>query len=367
MHIPISKFYGAQTARSILNFPINDPGERMPKQIIKAYGVIKKAAAMANQEHGLSEMLAELIIAATEPVISGEYYEQHFPLSIWQTGAGTHTNMNVNEVISNRAIQIAGGQLGSKVPVHPNEHVNMSQSSNDTFPTAAHIAVALEIQNRLKPALIHLRAELRRKQDQYGSVIKIGRTHLMDAVPMTVGQEFSAYIQQITYGLERLQACMPRIYELCIGGTVIGTGLNTRKGFDLHCVARISDITGLPFVVAHNKFETLATCDALVEVSGVLNTIAVSLMKIANDLRFMGSGPRCGLQEIILPNNEPGSSVMPGKANPTQCEAITMIAAQVMGNHVAVTIGGSNGHFELNVFKPMIVANVLRSINLLSK
>ena len=365
--VPSEKYYGAQTVRSLTNFPIGDAGsERMPLAVIQAMGVLKKAAAEVNREFGLPPEVADAVSRAADEVISGSLYDQHFPLVIWQTGSGTQTNMNTNEVISNRAIQLLGGEMGSKTPVHPNDHVNMSQSSNDTFPTAMHIAVASQINNLLIPALETLRDGLGRKAEEFSEIIKIGRTHCQDATPLTLGQEFSGYLTQVSHGLERLRASLPRVYMLAIGGTAVGTGLNTRRGWAEKVSAKISEITGLPFVSAPNKFEALAAHDALVEVSGALNVVAVSIMKIANDLRFLGSGPRCGLGELSLPENEPGSSIMPGKVNPTQCEAITMVAAQVMGNHVTVTVGGSNGHFELNVFKPVMVANVLRSIRLLA-
>lgn len=336
------------------------------KPVIQAMGILKKAAAEVNKEFGLDAKVAEAISKAADDVISGRLYdEKHFPLVIWQTGSGTQSNMNVNEVISNRAIEILGGKLGSKDPVHPNDHVNKSQSSNDTFPTAIHISVALELNNNLKPAIQILHDALDAKSKEFADIIKIGRTHTMDAVPLTLGQEFSGYAQQLKYALERIDACLPRVYQLALGGTAVGTGLNTRIGFAEKCAEKIAQLTKLPFVSAPNKFEALASRDAMVEVSGCLNTIAVSLMKIGNDIRFLGSGPRCGLGELSLPENEPGSSIMPGKVNPTQCESLTMVASQIMGNHVAVTIGGSNGHFELNVFKPLIVSNVLRSIRLL--
>ena len=367
VNVPREKYYGAQTVRSLANFPIGDSvSERMPLPIIQAMGVLKKAAAEVNREFGLQAEIADAISRAADEVISGSLYEQHFPLVIWQTGSGTQTNMNTNEVISNRAIELLGGVMGSKSPVHPNDHVNMSQSSNDTFPTAMHIAVATELHNSLIPALETLRDGLERKAEEFSDIIKIGRTHTQDATPLTLGQEFSGYLSQLRHGLDRVRAGLPRIFMLAIGGTAVGTGLNTRPGWAEKMAARISQLTGLPFISAPNKFEALAAHDALVEVSGALNVVAVSIMKIANDLRFLGSGPRCGLGELSLPENEPGSSIMPGKVNPTQCEAITMVAAQVMGNHVAVTIGGSNGHFELNVFKPLMVANVLRSIRLLA-
>ncbi|XP_049795532.1 fumarate hydratase, mitochondrial-like [Schistocerca nitens] len=366
LQVPADKYYGAQTLRSVMNFPIGGETERMPKPVIVAMGILKKAAAIVNKEYGLDPKIADAIAKAADEVISGELYDQHFPLVIWQTGSGTQSNMNTNEVISNRAIELLGGVLGSKNPVHPNDHVNKSQSSNDTFPTAMHIAVATEINKSLIPALEVLHKALDNKAKEFEDIIKIGRTHLMDAVPLTLGQEFSGYVTQLANSIDRVKATLPRLYQLALGGTAVGTGLNTRIGFAEKCAAKISELTCLPFVTAPNKFEALAAHDALVEVSGALNVVACSIMKIANDIRFLASGPRCGLGEISLPENEPGSSIMPGKVNPTQCEAITMVAAQVMGNHVAVTVGGSNGHFELNVFKPMMVANVLRSIRLLA-
>ncbi|KAF5287083.1 hypothetical protein FQA39_LY16068 [Lamprigera yunnana] len=329
-------------------------------------GTLKKACAIVNKEFGLKPELADAICKAADEVISGKLYHEHFPLVIWQTGSGTQTNMNTNEVISNRAIELLGGKIGSKTPVHPNDHVNKGQSSNDTFPTAMHIAVGVEINCDLLPKLQKLHDALHCKAEEFKDIIKIGRTHTQDAVPLTLGQEFSGYVQQIRFGIDRISDSLPRLYMLAIGGTAVGTGLNTKKGFAEKCAQAIADLTGLPFTSAPNKFEALAAHDALVEVSGALNVVAVSLMKIANDIRFLASGPRCGLGELELPENEPGSSIMPGKVNPTQCEAVTMIAAQVMGNHVAATIGGSNGHFELNVFKPMIAANVLRSIKLIA-
>jgi len=366
LDVPNDKYYGAQTVRSMMNFPIGDEFERMPYAVITAMGILKKAAAIVNKEYGLKPEIADAIVKAADEVISGKLYNDHFPLVIWQTGSGTQTNMNTNEVISNRAIEIMGGKLGSKEPVHPNDHVNKSQSSNDTYPTAMHIATAMEINRILLPSLKMLHDSLEKKSCEFQKIIKIGRTHTQDAVPLTLGQEFSGYVTQIKFGMDRICATLPRLYMLALGGTAVGTGLNTRKGFAEKCAKKISELTCLPFVTAPNKFEALAAHDALVEVSGALNVVAVSIMKIANDIRFLASGPRSGLGELSLPENEPGSSIMPGKVNPTQCEAITMVAAQVMGNHVAITIGGSNGHFELNVFKPMMVANVLRSIRLLA-
>ncbi|CAD5221684.1 unnamed protein product [Bursaphelenchus xylophilus] len=365
LNVPADKYYGAQTARSMMNFKIGGPEERMPLPVIHAFGYLKKAAAIVNKEFGLDQKVSEAITQAADDVISGKL-DDHFPLVIWQTGSGTQSNMNVNEVISNRAIEILGGELGSKTPVHPNDHVNKSQSSNDTYPTAMHVAVALEINRRLLPALQKLHNALDAKAKEFDPIIKIGRTHTQDATPLTLGQEFSAYVQQIKNGIARVEGTLPRLYELAAGGTAVGTGLNTRIGFAEKVASTLKDLTGIPFVTAPNKFEALAAHDALVEVHGALNVVAVSLMKIANDIRFLGSGPRCGLGELSLPENEPGSSIMPGKVNPTQCEALTMIAAQVFGNQVAVTVGGSNGHFELNVFKPLMVRNVLQSIRLIA-
>ncbi|XGW18611.1 hypothetical protein V3C99_002878 [Haemonchus contortus] len=365
LEVPADRYYGAQTARSQMNFRIGGPEERMPLPVVHAFGILKKAAAMVNTEYGLDQKIADAICKAADEVTEGKL-DGHFPLVTWQTGSGTQSNMNVNEVISNRAIEMLGGQLGSKKPVHPNDHVNMSQSSNDTFPTAMHIAVAREVNSRLLPALKQLHGSLKKKSEEFKDIIKIGRTHTQDAVPLTLGQEFSGYVQQVENGIARVEATLPRLYELAAGGTAVGTGLNTRKGFAEKVAKTVADLTGLPFKTAPNKFEALAAHDALVEVHGALNTIAASFMKIANDIRFLGSGPRCGLGELSLPENEPGSSIMPGKVNPTQCEAMTMVAAQVMGNQVAVTVGGSNGHFELNVFKPLMVKNVLQSTRLLA-
>jgi len=362
--VPAERYWGAQTQRSFANFDIGGTSARMPEPVIKAFAILKKAAAKVNMGYGLGSEIGNSIMAVCDEILAGKL-EQHFPLVIWQTGSGTQTNMNVNEVISNRAIELMGGVMGSKHPVHPNDHVNMSQSSNDTFPTAMHIAAALEVHQRLLPGLEVLHNALKRKQEEFSAIIKIGRTHLQDAVPLTLGQEFSGYVFQVANAIERVKLALPRIYQLAQGGTAVGTGLNTRVGFDTKIAKEIASLTALPFVTAPNKFEALASNDALVELSGALNTTAVSLMKIANDIRLLGSGPRCGLGELLLPENEPGSSIMPGKVNPTQCESLTMICAQVMGNHVAVTVGGSNGHFELNVFKPVIIANVLQSIRLL--
>ena len=364
IQVPADKYWGAQTQRSLGNFKIG--GETMPKPLITAFGILKRSAAKVNMDiAGLDKKIGEAIMKAADEVIDGKL-EGHFPLVVWQTGSGTQTNMNVNEVISNRAIETMGGVMGSKKPVHPNDHVNMGQSSNDSFPTAMHIAAAYEIEKSLIPALRTLHFELSKKSVEFVEIIKIGRTHLMDATPLTLGQEFSGYAKQIENGIRRAQSCLPALYELAQGGTAVGTGLNAKKGFAEAFAKEVAAITKLPFVTAPNKFEALATHDALVETSGVLNTLAVSLMKIANDIRLLGSGPRCGFGELSLPENEPGSSIMPGKVNPTQSEAMTMLCAQVMGNHVAVTIGGSNGHFELNVFKPVIIYNVLQSIRLLA-
>ena len=364
IQVPTDKYYGAQTARSLMNFKIG--GERFPRELIKALGILKKAAALANKELGiLPADKAELIVKASDEVIDGKL-DEHFPLVVWQTGSGTQTNMNANEVISNRAIEISGGVMGSKKPIHPNDDVNKAQSSNDTFPTAMHIAAVEEIHRRLIPMVTKLKDALAAKSKEFRDIIKIGRTHLMDATPLTLGQEFSGYTQQLTNGLERINGCMSRLYELALGGTAVGTGLNTHPDFAVKSAAMIASITGLPFITARNKFEALAAHDALVELSGVLKTIAVSLMKIANDIRWLGSGPRSGIGELSLPENEPGSSIMPGKVNPTQCEAITMVCAQVFGNDVAVNFGGAMGNFELNVFKPVIIYNVLQSIKLLA-
>jgi len=366
MKVPNDKLYGCQTARSIVNFPIGGNADKMPRQVIQAFGYLKKAAADANIPFGLDPEIAEAIKKAADEVISGKLYDDgHFPLVIWQTGSGTQSNMNTNEVISNRANLIMGGEVGTKSPVHPNDHVNKSQSSNCTYPTAMHVATAIELTSVLIPGLKKLEAALKAKQDEYEDIIKIGRTHTQDATPLTLGQEFSGYVTQVQNSISRVEDTLPRIYELAAGGTAVGTGLNTRIGFAEAVADNIAKYTGLPFVSAPNKFEALAAHDALVEVSGALNTVACSIHKIANDLRFLASGPRSGLGELNLPENEPGSSIMPGKVNPTQVEAITMVCCQVIGNHAAVTAGGMNGHFELNVYKPMMVSNVLRSAQLL--
>ncbi|MFH2056832.1 MAG: class II fumarate hydratase, partial [bacterium] len=362
--VPADKYYGAQTARSLMNFKIG--GERFPRELIRALGILKKAAALTNKELGtLPPEKADLIVNAADEVIEGKL-DEHFPLVVWQTGSGTQTNMNSNEVIANRAIELAGGELGSKKPIHPNDDVNKAQSSNDTFPTAMHIAAAEEIYRRLIPMVTLLRDALQKKSEEFADIIKIGRTHLMDAVPLTLGQEFSGYTQQLTNGLARINNCLPRLLELALGGTAVGTGLNTHPEFAVKSAAHIAKITGKPFVTAPNKYEALAAHDAIVEASGVMKTLACSLMKIANDVRWLGSGPRCGIGELALPANEPGSSIMPGKVNPTQSEAMTMVCCQVIGNDVAVNMGGASGNFELNVFKPVMIFNLLQSIRLIA-
>ena len=364
IQVPADKYYGAQTARSLKNFKIG--GDRFPRELIRSLGILKKAAALTNKELGtLPAEKADLIVKAADEVIEGKL-DNHFPLVVWQTGSGTQTNMNANEVISNRAIELAGGEMGSKKPIHPNDDVNKAQSSNDTFPTAMHIAAVEEIHRKLIPMVTKLRDALAVKEKEYKNIIKIGRTHLMDAVPLTLGQEFSGYVQMLTNGLARIDASLPRLYELALGGTAVGTGLNTHPEFAIKSAEHIAKLTGQKFVTAPNKFEALAAHDALVEFSGVLKTLAASLMKIANDVRWLGSGPRCGLGELNLPENEPGSSIMPGKVNPTQSEAMTMVCAQVFGNDVAVNFGGAMGNFELNVFKPVIIFNVLNSIRLIA-
>ncbi len=338
----------------------------MPIVLIKALAIVKLAAARVNVKYGvLDKQIGDAICNAASEIINGKF-DREFPLLVWQTGSGTQTNMNINEVISNRAIEAAGGVLGSKFPVHPNDHVNCGQSSNDTFPTAMHIAAVQQVTGFLIPNLLELYNALDNKVEEFKDIIKVGRTHLQDAIPLTLGQEFSSYKVQVKKGIERISLALSRLYELAQGGTAVGTGLNARKGFAEDFAREVAQITELPFISADNKFEALSANDALVELSGALNTFAVSFMKIANDIRFLGSGPRCGIGEIILPENEPGSSIMPGKVNPTQCEAVTMVCAQVMGNHVTVTIAGANGHLELNVFKPVIIYNVLQSIQLLS-
>ncbi len=365
INVPSQRYWGAQTQRSLENFPIGGQSERMPDQLVRAFGYVKKTAAKVNESAGrLDPALAGAIRQAADEVIDGRLSD-HFPLVVWQTGSGTQTNMNVNEVIANRAIELLGGELGSKSPVHPNDHVNMSQSSNDGFPTAMHIAVVIEIDRRLLVSLERLHGVLDAKARVFGDIVKIGRTHLQDATPLTLGQEFSGYAKQVELGIERVRGTMPRLLRLAMGGTAVGTGLNSPAGFDTAFARSVAAMTGLPFVTADNKFEALAAHDAMVEVSGALNVIAVSLNKIANDIRLLASGPRSGIGELLLPANEPGSSIMPGKVNPTQCEALTMVCAEIMGNHTAVTIAGAQGHFELNVFKPVMVFNVLRSARLL--
>ena len=364
MRVPADKYYGCQTARSLVNFPIGS--ERMPLEVIHALGVVKKAAALTNRDLDLlAEDLCDAICRAADEAISGEL-DEHFPLVVWQTGSGTQTNMNVNEVVANRANLLLGGELGAKSPVHPNDHVNMSQSSNDVFPAAMSIAAAKSIHDRLLPALRALGDALAAKSEGFKDIIKVGRTHLMDATPLTLGQEFSGYTQQIANGIERVEQTLPKLQELALGGTAVGTGLNTKKGFAEAVAAKVAELTGLPFTSAPNKFESLAAHDAQVMTSGALKTVACSLVKIANDVRWLASGPRCGVGEIAIPANEPGSSIMPGKVNPTQCEAVTMVCAQVIGNDTTVAMAGASGNFELNVLKPVIVYNVLQSIRLLS-
>jgi len=364
VEVPADKYWGAQTARSLQHFAIGT--ERMPRELIRALGIVKKAAALVNAELGLlPPEKAQLIVRAADEVIEGRL-DEHFPLSVWQTGSGTQTNMNVNEVIANRAIELAGGELGSKRPIHPNDDVNKSQSSNDVFPTAMHIAAAEQLVHGLLPAVHELQQTLRRKSEEFADIIKIGRTHLMDAVPLTLGQEFSGYAHQLANAIRRIEAVLPDLYELAIGGTAVGTGLNTHPEFAERMAAKIAELTGLPFVSAPNKFEALAAHDALVWAHGAVRTLAVALHKIANDIRWMASGPRAGLAEIRIPENEPGSSIMPGKVNPTQSEAMTMVAVQVLGNDVAISIAGASGAFELNVYKPVIIYNFLQSVRLLS-
>ena len=364
VEVPQGAYYGAQTTRWLRNFDIGT--EKMPHDLIVAFGILKKAAALVNCELGLlSDEKAPLIVQAAEEVIEGKL-DTHFPLSVWQTGSGTGTNMNVNEVIANRAIELAGGVIGSKTPVHPNDDVNKSQSSNDTFPTAMHIAATVAIAGKLLPAVEALAASLRSKAREFSHIVKIGRTHLMDAVPLTLGQEFSGYAEQTDRGRQRIEQCLNRLYELALGGTAVGTGLNTHPEFAERVARQIADLTGQPFVTAGNKFEALAAHDTLVETSGALKTLAVSLTKIANDIRWLSSGPRCGIGELSMPANEPGSSIMPGKVNPTQCEMLTMVAAQVMGNDATIAFSGASGNFELNVYKPVIIYNLLQSIRLLT-
>ena len=364
IQVPADRYWGAQTQRSFENFKIGY--DRMPREIIRAFGILKKASALANADLGLlAKDKADLICKAADEVIDGRL-DDHFPLVVWQTGSGTQTNMNANEVISNRAIELAGGTVGSKKPIHPNDDVNKSQSSNDVFPTAMHIAAVEEITHRLLPMMKKLHQALKDKEHEFKDIIKVGRTHLMDAVPLTLGQEFSGYRQQIEYAIERVEHSLKYLNELALGGTAVGTGLNTHPDFDVKAAKKIADLTKLGFVTAPNKYEALAAHDAVVYAHGALKTLACSLMKMANDVRWLGSGPRCGLGELMLPENEPGSSIMPGKVNPTQSEAMTMVCAQVLGNDVAVNVGGSSGNFELNVFKPVIIHNFLHSVRLLT-
>ena len=363
IEVPLGKYWGAQTQRSLVNFPIG--WEKQPLEIIKALGIIKKACAISNKKSGkLKNQYANAIITAADEVIDGKLND-NFPLVVWQTGSGTQSNMNVNEVIANRAIELLGGRVGSKDPIHPNDHCNMGQSSNDTFPTAMHVATAMEVINTLLPKLKSLKEALKLKEDEFLGIIKIGRTHTMDATPLTLSQEFSGYTQQVENGINRIDRALGSILELAQGGTAVGTGLNTEKGWDKDVSEQISKITKIPFRPAPNKFEALAAHDGIIEMSGAIKTIAASIFKIANDIRFLGSGPRSGLGELILPENEPGSSIMPGKVNPTQCESITQVCAHIFGNDAAIGFAGSQGHFELNVYKPMMVYNLLQSIKLL--
>jgi len=363
LEVPSNKYWGAQTQRSLINFPIG--WEKQPIALVRGLGAVKQAAAQVNMAQGkLDAKLGAAIVQAASEVYQGRF-DDHFPLVVWQTGSGTQSNMNANEVISNRAIELLGGTLGSKKPVHPNDHVNMSQSSNDTFPTAMHIGIATTAHDVLLPGLKKLHTALEAKAVLFAEIIKIGRTHTQDATPITLGQEFGGYAHQVAQGIARVESALANIYPLAQGGTAVGTGLNTKTGFAESVAQAIAEITGLPFVTAPNKFEALAAHDALVEVSGAVKTVAASLFKIANDIRFLGSGPRCGLGELILPANEPGSSIMPGKVNPTQAEALTMVCAHVMGNDAAVGFAGSQGHFELNVFKPMMAYNVLQAMQLI--
>jgi fumarate hydratase, class II len=364
IEVDASKYWGAQAQRSLQNFKIG--WEKQPASVVRALGIIKRAAAETNMGLGqLDKAIAAAIINAAQEVIEGKL-NVHFPLAVWQTGSGTQSNMNANEVISNRAIEMLGGVMGSKKPVHPNDHVNMSQSSNDTYPTAMHIACAEEIHHRLLPALHHLRNALNDKANQWAKIIKIGRTHTQDATPVTLGQEFSGYTQQVQNGIARIEQTLPMLMQLAQGGTAVGTGLNAPKGFAEKVAQHIASITRLPFTTAPNKFEALAAHDAMVMTHGAINTVAAALFKIANDIRFLGSGPRSGLGELQLPENEPGSSIMPGKVNPTQCEALTQVCVQIFGNNAAITFAGSQGHFELNVFNPVMAYNFLQSVQLMA-
>ena len=363
IEVPADRYYGAQTARSLIHFDIGT--ETMPREIIRGMGILKKSAALINSELSLlPKDKKDLIVKSADEVIAG-ILDDHFPLRVWQTGSGTQSNMNTNEVIANRAIEIAGGVLGSKDPIHPNDHVNMGQSSNDTFPTAMHIAAVERIHHHLLPELTRLHDSLVKKCCEFKDIIKIGRTHLMDATPLTLEQEFSGYVQQLANGIKRINSCLPNLSQVALGGTAVGTGLNAHRDFAVKVAEKIAFLTKQNFITAPNKFESLAAHDAVVEASGTLKTLACSLMKIANDIRWLGSGPRCGIGELILPANEPGSSIMPGKVNPTQSEAMTMVAAQVIGNDTAIAIGGASGNFQLNVFKPVMIYNLLQSIRLL--
>jgi len=364
IQVPADKYWGAQTQRSFENFRIGE--ERLPRPLIRALGIVKRCAALANMAiGGLDETIGNAIVSAAQDVIDGKM-DDHFPLVVWQTGSGTQSNMNANEVISNIAIRRLGGILGSKTPVHPNDHCNRSQSTNDSFPTAMHIAAVEQLHHHLIPALTHLHLALSKKSEVWNHIVKVGRTHLQDATPLTLGQEFSGYAAQIKLGIDRISDCLKRLYPLAQGGTAVGTGVNSSPGFAGRFAEEAAEFTKLPFISAPNKFEAMAAHDALVELSGILNTVAVSLNKIANDIRLLGSGPRCGIGELLLPENEPGSSIMPGKVNPTQCEAMTMVCAQVMGNHTTITVAGAQGHLELNVFKPVIAYNILQSIRLIA-
>jgi fumarate hydratase, class II len=367
IEVPADRYWGAQTERSLRHFAIGDPaGDRMPIEVVRALALLKRAAVVVNAADGrLEARLADAIVEAADEIVEGKL-DDHFPLFVWQTGSGTQTNMNVNEVISNRANEILGGELGSKSPVHPNDHVNLSQSSNDTFPTAMHVAAALELHARLLPSVRDLREALDAKAGEFADVVKIGRTHLQDAVPLTLGQEFSGYVAQLDADVERVEHALRGLLELAVGGTAVGTGLNAPAGFGDACAAELARLTGLPFVRAPNLFAALAANDAVVHTSGALATLAASLMKIANDIRLLGSGPRSGIGELLLPENEPGSSIMPGKVNPTQAEAMTMVAVQVLGNDTAIAIAGSQGTLELNVYRPLLIRNLLQQIRLLA-
>jgi fumarate hydratase, class II len=366
IEVPADRYWGAQTQRSLHHFSIGTDADRMPVGVIRAFGILKKAAALVNAESGrLARDKADQIVKVADEIVAGDL-DDHFPLFVWQTGSGTQSNMNANEVISNRAIELGGGEMGSKTPIHPNDDVNMSQSSNDTFPTAMHIAAATAVVTELQPSVAALRDALARKAEEFADIVKIGRTHLQDAVPLTLGQEFSGYVAQLTDDMERIDVTLAGLYELAIGGTAVGTGLNSPEGFGEQTAAKIAELTGLPFTSAPNTFAALASHDALVFAHGAIRTLAASLMKIANDVRWLGSGPRSGLGELSLPENEPGSSIMPGKVNPTQAEAMTMVCTQVFGNDVTITVAGSQGNFELNVFKPVMIRNFLHSVRLLT-